>query len=140
MATILGTAVNFGFASTANGATITNFTGILQSAKLTMDGDVEETKDGDGDLAAETHYNASVKAELEIVVTGASIAAAITNSAIGTNGAKGTFLTISACVGMPELVATSWRIMESSHSKSNTTSSRLNFSLVKHAGVTAVAS
>jgi hypothetical protein len=140
MATNLGTAVNFAFPTTTNGITITNFTGLLQSADITEGGDMEEVGDGDGDLASETHYNKSQTANIEIVVTGTNIAAAITNSALATNGAKGVFLPITACAGMPELISNYWRIMESKVSKGNTSSARINFQLKKNAGITAAAS
>jgi hypothetical protein len=76
MATIRGTAINFGFPTTTDGITITNVVGVLQSAEITEDGDMEEVRDADGDLASEVHYNRNQKATLEIVITGTNLAGA----------------------------------------------------------------
>ncbi len=139
MATNLGTKINFGFATTANGATITNLTGLLQSCKLSEEGDVEEVKDGAGDLASEVHYNRRQRAVISVVVTGSDAAAAITNTALASNLYKGKFCPITACANLPELVDTAstgkWRILESSVDKSNTTAAVINLTLEKAAGI-----
>jgi hypothetical protein len=140
MATILGTAINFGFPTTTDGITITNVVGVLQSAEITEDGDMEEVRDADGDLASEVHYNRNQKATLEIVITGTNLAGAITNSALATNLAKGMFLPITACAGLPELISNTWRIMDSKVAKGNTSAARLTVSLRKDGGITTTAS
>jgi hypothetical protein len=139
MATTDGTAINFGFASTANGATITNLTGLLQSAELEATGDVAEVRDGDGDLVSETHYNAGLQATISVIVKGTSAADAITNSALGSNKLKGKFCPITACASMPELVDTSstgkWRIQSSKVVKGNTDAARFDLVLLRHDGI-----
>lgn len=136
MATNLGTAVNFGFVGT-DGITIANISGfLLQNVDYQSDGDIEEIRDGDGDLAAEVHYNANTKATLEAVITGGTQASAITNTALK---AKGAFVSITACTSVPELIASTWRVMSFRISGSNTTAKRINLELAKHAGVTAAA-
>lgn len=141
MATIRGTPINFGFTTETGGFTATNLSGkgLLQSAELSEEGDVEEVRDADGDLAAEAHYNRGQRAVLEIIIIDATnIANAINNCALGTNFIKGAFFPITACTSMPELIDTSgakWRIMEARCVKGNTNAARLNVTLVKHAGI-----
>lgn len=138
MATILGTAVNFGFTGT-NGITITGMSGtLLQSADLTNQADVEEVRDGDGDVVARAFYNQSFDASLEYVVTGTSIADSITNTALQT---PGTIIVITACAGMPALIQTNWVVEPGvKASGTNTTVKRITLPLKRHAGVTAAAS
>lgn len=138
MATNLGTAVNFGYATTTNGITITGISGfLLQEAEHEADGDNEQIRDADGDVVADVHYNATQRATITAVITGTGLANAITNT---TKPAKGTILVISACASDTELVATNWVVMRSRITGSNTTAKRLTIEIEKHAGITAAAS
>jgi hypothetical protein len=139
MATQYGTAVNFGFPTTANGITITGVSGtLLQSADHTKQADVFEVRDADGDIVNRTFYNQSDEATLEYIVTGTGLADAITNTALQT---PGSLLVITACANMPSLVATTWQV-EPGHklSGSNMDAKKITVPLKKHAGVTATAS
>lgn len=139
MATVNGTPVNFGFTGT-NGITITGLTGLLlQSADYTKNADMEEIKDGDGDVVTVIFSNQNEEASLEFVVTDATnIAGAITNTTVSTPGA---IIVISACASMPSLVQTNWIVQSGGKiSGTNTTAKRITLPIKRYAGVTAVAS
>lgn len=138
MASILGTAVNFGFTG-VNGITITGVSGtLLQSADLANQADVEEVRDADGDIVSRAFYNQSQDATLEYVVTGTNLAGAVTNSSLPTPGA---LLIITACASLPDLIATTWVVEPGPKvSGTNTTTKRITLGLKKHAGVTTIAS
>src|SRR5678815_5544596 len=107
MAVINGTAVNFGFVGT-NGMTITGPTGtgtLVQSTEHSSNADVESARNGIGDIVTRGWYDIHEEATLEWIITGASVAAAQTNTTLGGITA-GAFVTISACTSEPGLVAT----------------------------------
>lgn len=134
-----GTAVNFGFATTSGGITITGITGVLlQNADYSAEADKDEVRDGNGNIVSRNWYDPHLKATLEWVITGTGIAAAITNTAIAAL-APGTILVISACASVPDLVATNWEVVASPSIKaSNTTSKRVSVPVEKRAGITGV--
>lgn len=136
MATQYGIPINFGFATTTDGITITGISGyLLQSADHTKQADIFEVRDADGDMANRTFYNFNDEASLEVIITGTNLAAAITNTALQT---PGTILVISACANMPSLVATNWQV-EPGHkvSGSNIDAKKITVPLKKFAGITA---
>lgn len=139
MATINGTPVNFGFASTAGGISITGLSGVLlQSAENAEEADHEDVRNGTGDIVARAWYDFRRSATLEWVVTGTSLAAAITNTAISSLLPPGTILVVAACASRPELAAT-WEVQSSRVTGSNTTCARINIQIEKRTGITAVA-
>lgn len=137
MATINGTAVNFGFTGT-NGIAITGLSGtLLQSAEHTKVSDLEKVRDGVGEVATHAHYNIHDEASLEYVVTGTGLAAAITNTVLQT---PGTILVITACASMPSLVATTWEVQSGCKiSGSNVNAKRITLPIHKYTGITAAA-
>lgn len=138
-----GTAVNFGFPTTAGGITISSpaISGnlILQSADETAGANNERVMDEVGNVVTSIWTDPHIKATLECVIKAAGLAAAITATAIASL-VPGTIITISACAAMPDLIATSWEVMDAKISGTNTTAKRLTLSLEKRAGITAVAS
>lgn len=139
MATINGTAVNFGFQGT-NGITITGLSGtLLQSAKQRKKADSEVTRDGLGEEVAHAWYNIHDEAELEFVVTGTGLAVAITNTAAMLK-TPGTIITITACTSMPDLITSVWEVQDGAEvSGSNTTSKRATIPLKRFTNITAAA-
>lgn len=137
MATVNGTAVNFGFTGT-NGITITGLTGLLlQSADYQKNADVDETRDGDGDVISRVFYNQHEEATLEFVVTGSGLAAAITNTAIST---PGTIIDITECLSLPALDQTNWIVEPGAKiSGTNTSTKKITLPIKRYAGVTAAA-
>ncbi len=140
MATLNGTAVVFGYSSTANGITITGVSGtLLQSTDHSADADHEDVRSAVGDIVSRAWYDQHRKATLEWVVTGTGIANAIVNNALA-GLIPGTILVISACASEPDLVATTWEVMSAKSSHSNTSAAKINVQLEKRAGITAAAS
>ncbi len=137
-ATVNGTPVNFGFTGT-NGFTPTGLSGtLLQNAEITNEGDCEVTRDGNGAEVTHGWYNFHLGSTLEWVVTGTSLAAAITNSSISSL-TPGAFVSISACTSMPQLVG-NWEVQaQAKVSGSNTTSKKISVPLKLFGGITAVA-
>lgn len=137
MATNLGTAVNFGFITQADGATITGYTGyLLQSADLSRKADEIEVRDAAGEVKSVVYYNSSDDATLEFVYYGTSQAAAITNTALKTVGA---LVVISACASIPDLVQTTWQLKDHKISGSNTDVKKATLTLKRNPNVTATA-
>lgn len=136
MATVLGTAVNFGFQGT-NGITGLATGYLLQNVDHTKQADVEEIRDADGDVNSRVFYNANEQATLEVVVTGTNLAASLTNTTLQ---AAGTIISITACTSAQDLVQTNWVVESSRLSGSNTNAKRVTLELRRHAGVTAAAS
>jgi hypothetical protein len=139
MATINGTAVNFGFTGTG-GIAITGLSGILlQSAEDSMEADKEDVRSAAGDIVNRNWYDQHAKSQLEWVVTGTGLANAITNTTLA-GLVPGTIVVISACASMPDLVGTTWEVMSGAREHgSNTTSKRITVPLEKRAGITAAA-
>jgi cell division GTPase FtsZ len=135
MATQLGTAVNFGFVG-VNGITGLTTGYMLQNVDHTKQADVEEVRDPDGDVVSRVFHNANETATLECVVTGSSLSAALSNTALN---AAGAIVSITACPNVPELVQTNWVVETSRLSGSNTTAKRVTLELRRHAGITAAA-
>ena len=132
--TTRGTPVNFGFATTTNGITITGISGfLLQSAASSSTADEAQVRDGIGAFTTRTFYNPGAKATLNATVTGSDTAAAITNTA---KQSIGGLLVISACASSPDLVATNWVIDGCDIDQKNTDFAHLSFQLSKHAGIT----
>ncbi len=140
MATINGTAVNFGFTGT-NGIAITGISGtLLQSAEHSKMADKEETRSGIGDIITRGWHDQHDAATLEWVITGTGLADAITNTSL-TGLVPGTIIVITACASMPSLVATTWEVQSGAKIVgSNVNSKRISVPIEKRAGITAVAS
>lgn len=131
-----GVAVNFGFA-TAHGTVATAFTGkmALQSLDYEETADEEQVKGAYGALVNRSFYNPGYKATLEYVPTGATVAAAITNTTLPTIGS---IVNITACAEMPALVKSNWIVVPGGRiTGSNTAAKRITLNLESHAGVTA---
>jgi len=140
MATINGTAVNFGFTG-SNGIAITGISGtLLQSAEQSKAADVESARNGAGDIVTRGHYDVHDEAQLEWVITGTGLANAITNTSLSSL-APGTIIVISACASMPDLVATSWEVQSGVKIVGgNTNFKKLSVTIHKRSGITAAAS
>lgn len=143
MATINGIPVNFGFTGAADannnyGITTTNLSGVLtQNADVTDESELEVTRNGTGDRVVHGHYDLHKSFSLEYVVTGASLAGAKTNS---TRPAPGSFINITACASMPELISAAWEVQRGGKTvKSNTGSAKITLPLMLSANITAVA-
>ena len=138
MATINGTAVNFGFQGT-NGITITGVNGwLMQSAEHTKAADLEVVRDGLGEEITHGWYNIHDEATLEVVITGTGLGNSLTNTALKS---PGTILVITACTSVPELVATNWEVQAGCKvSGSNTSAKRLSCPIKKFTNITAAAS
>ena len=140
-ATINGTAVNFGFSGTAGGVTITTpavFSGnlLLQSADFSQGADNEKTRDEVGNVVVEAYYDFHQKSTLEWVIKSTGIAAAIAASTLATV-TPGTFVTISACQAMPDLVGTTWYVDgEPKIAGTNVNAKKVTLNLMKRAGIT----
>ena len=114
---INGIPVNFGFqgAPTADGTQgilITGVTGtLLQSADQSKVAECEKVKDGNGNEVVHAWANLHDEVSLEWVVTGATLAATITN---GQSQLKtpGSMIAITACTSMPSLVGTCWEVQK----------------------------
>lgn len=147
MAALLnGIAVSFGLpgtftvgASTAAGGVETGaiFTGklILQSSDFEHTADEEKVLDEVGNLVTRIWFNPGMKATLEWIPKGSSIANALTASNIATV-VKGSFLNITAADAMPGLIAM-WQIIDLKTPRANNVVAKVNFSLEYHAGITA---
>lgn len=138
MATTLGAAVAFGFTGT-DGIAATALTGkiLLQSVELETTADEEQVRSAVGELVNRTFYNIGDKAALEFIATGATIAAARTNTALQ---APGTIISITACADIPALVKTNWIVLPGAKvSGSNTSAKRMTLAIEAHAGITAAA-
>ncbi len=135
---MLGTAVNFAFTG-ADGIASAELTGkiLLQSAEHEPTSDEEQVRDAAGKLVTRSFYNPGDKATLEYIPKGATIAAAVTNTALP---AVGTIMSVTACESMPSLVKTNWVVVPGGKvSGSNTTAKKITLSLEAHSGITAVA-
>jgi len=139
MATINGTAVNFGYQGT-NGITITGLSGtLLQSTDHSKVADVESARDGLGAIVARGWYDIHDEATLEWIITGTNLAASLTNTTLtGVN--PGDFINITACTSEPGLVATTWECQSGAKIVgSNTNFKKLSVTVHKRAGIAAVA-
>ncbi len=147
-----GLAVNFAFASTSNGITITELTGVLiQSADQSAVADCEVTRGALGAEVTHAWYNDHDEATFRFVITSATgTATAITNTALALLR-PGSFATITACASMPGLAAdnastmysapTKWEVQSSPKlTKTNTTSAALDISVKRFTSISAIAS
>ena len=143
---INGIPVNFGFqgAPTADGTQgilITGVTGtLLQSADQSKVAECEKVKDGNGNEVVHAWANLHDEVSLEWVVTGATLAATITN---GQSQLKtpGSMIAITACTSMPSLVGTCWEVQSGVKIQgSNTAAKKVTFPIHCYPGITSVAS
>jgi len=143
---INGTPVNFGFGAGA-GITVTELSGVLlQNAEHSTAADSEITRDGAGAEVTHAWYNETDSATLEYVVSGANLAATITNTVM-TYLTPGAFITITACANMTSLIKdaagaskTKWEVQPGVRiTGSNTTSKRISVPLRRIPGITAAA-
>ena len=144
-----GTAVNFSFASAAgitmaggtdDGLVATSIAGILlhkgdekKQSNRTM------VKSGLGDRVTSVHNDRFNSASLTWVVSGSSLAAALTNSSISQ---PGNFVIITACASMPDLAhaTNKWEIISGSLSGSNDGVKEITYELEYASGIQARAS
>lgn len=111
-----GTPVNFTFQSAA-GITITEQAGILlQSASYKKNANRTLVKDGNGDRTSSLLNDKFNSATLEWVIKGTSLSDALTNTALL---APGSFVTITACATLPEIVSASnkWEVLSGNEVK-----------------------
>jgi len=140
---INGTPVNFGFgagagATVLSGVTDISATLLLQNAEHGSAGDSEVVRDGAGAEVSHAWHNETDSGTLEWVVTGANLAATITNTVM-TYLTPGLFLTIT-CTNMTSLNASVWEVQPGVRiTGSNTTSKRISVPIRRVPGVTAVA-
>ncbi len=138
MATINGTPVNFGFQGT-DGITVSGVSGtLLQSVDQAKEADSEMARNGVGDGVTHGWYDARDTVTLEWIVTGSSLAAAITNTSLAAV-APGTIINITACTSVPTLIATNWEVQSVRQQGSNTNFKKITCVVTKRAGITAVA-
>jgi len=142
-ATINGAPINFGFQGTAvsglQGISITGITGYLQSLEYSRSADVEVVKDGNGNEVVHAWSNQKRAANLELIVSGASLAATLTGVSTMLQ-APGTLFGVSSCTSQPGLVGVSWEVKDSKVSHSNTTAAKLALSLESLTDITGAAS
>jgi hypothetical protein len=139
MATVNGTPVNFGFTGT-NGITITGLSGtLLQNVDQAKAADVENTKNGVGDVVTRGWTDIHDEATIEFVVTDSSSQAAARTATTLSSLVPGAFIAITACASRPDLVAT-WEVQAGAKViGGNVNAAKISVPLHKRAGVTAVA-
>lgn len=104
-----GTALNFGYIGTADangnqGFTSTSLSGaLLQSAKQTKTSEVEAARNSVGDTVTQGFYDIHDEATFEAIISGTSVANAITNTALLS---PGSLVSITTCSSMPSMVGT----------------------------------
>lgn len=102
MAIVNGTPVNFSFQS-ASGITIPGKGGILlQTASYSKPTKRTLVMDGNGNRTTSIHSDPITKATIKWKISGSTLADALTNTALD---APGTFVQITACPSLPELVS-----------------------------------
>lgn len=141
MATINGVPVNFGYTGNNNGITITGISGtMLQSTDHSKAADMEGARNGVGDYVTRGWYDIHDEATLEWIITGTSVANALTNTTLtGVN--PGDIIVITACPSEPGLVATNWECQSGAKiTGSNTNNKRLSVPVHKRSAITAVIS
>ena len=139
-----GVAVNIGFPTTAGGITITSpsMSGniILQSADHSKGANNYRVEDEVGNVVVSAWSDPHDKASLEIIIKASTLSAAITATTLASL-TPGVILTVSACANMPDLVATTWEIMDSPRiTGDNKSAKKLSLPLEKRAGITTAAS
>lgn len=139
-----GTPVNFSFASAAgvtltgsadDGTTFTSIAGILlQRAEEKKQSNRTLVKSGLGDRVTSIHNDRVNAATLTWVVSGSSLAAAITNSTLSQ---PGNFIKITACASMPDLAHASnvWEIISCSMPATNDSVKEITYELEYAAGI-----
>lgn len=138
MATVNGTPVNFTFQSAA-GITITEISGILlQHADYKKNSTRVLVKSGTGDRVTSAHSDFMTSATLRWVVTGANLAATLTNTTLV---AVGSFVTITACATLPDIVSASnkWEVISGQVNGENDGVKEITLEIEYAAGIQAVA-
>jgi hypothetical protein len=132
-----GTPVNFTFQSTT-GITITEIAGVvLQDADYKKPTTRQLVKDGNGSRIASGHTDPITKLTLKYVIKGASLADALANTVLTANGS---FVTITACPSMPELVgASKWEVVDGSLRGTNEGFKEVTLDIENAAGIQALA-
>jgi len=136
--TVNGTPVNFTFQSAA-GITITEISGILlQSASYKPNTKRVLVMDGNGNRVTSAHSDFFTAATLKWKVKGTTLADAITNTTLV---AMGSFVTITACATMPQIVSASnkWEVISGEVSGSNEDVKEISLEIEYAAGIQAVA-
>jgi len=127
-----GTPVNFTFGSTA--MVITNITGALyQGLDFKKNSNRTLVKDQSGNRVASAHSDQFQSLTIKWVVTGASMAAALTNAALNE---MGSYVVITACATIPELVtALKWEVVGASLPATNDSVKEITLEVELAAGI-----
>ena len=145
-ATINGTPVNFSFLSptgitlaggTDDGLVVAGLVGVLlQSASYKKNSNRTLVKGGDGDRVSSIHNDRFNSATLKWKVSGATLAAAITNTKMSQ---PGNFIVITACDSLPDIVhATNrWEVISGEVSGSNEDVKEISLEIEYAAGIQA---
>jgi hypothetical protein len=144
-AVINGIPVNFGFqggqaADGSQGISITGVSGVLiQSAEQSKVAECEKARDGNGNDVVHAWSNGHDEASLEWIITGASLAASITNTTAALK-APGSMIAITGCTSMPSLVGSCWEVQSGTKvSGSNTGFKKVTWPIHLLPGITGVA-
>jgi hypothetical protein len=145
VAVINGTSVNIGFAGTAGGLTITtpaiSTLLILQSTDVSRSASNFRVEDEVGNVVTSAWSDPHLKAQLEFIIKSTTLPLVITATTTVGAIAPGDILVIGACQQHPDLVGTTWEVMDSPRvSGSNKDAKKWSCSLEKRAGITAAAS
>jgi len=141
-----GSAVNFGFTSTAGDYGLTDAGGVLkgyllQNAGTGSKSDVESVRVLQGDIVSENFYDRRNTATLTFVISAAGRAAAIASSTVAP-WAPGSFVSITACASNPDLVSNNWVVEEGGAeiTQDVTKSAEIKLPLRRRVGITAAQS
>lgn len=135
-----GVPLNFAFLG-SNGITISNLSGQmeLQSAEVTAVAENDVVRNAAGDKMTRAWYDRHQQASLESVIIGAGLAAAIANSTVN-NYLPGSFVLITQCDSMPDLVGKAWEVQSGGKiSGSNTSAKKLTLPLEYNPNITGTA-
>jgi len=133
MATVNGTPVNFTFGSVA--IAITNITGALfQNISYKKNTTRALVKDQSGERVTSAHADTFNSATLKWVVTGTGLAAAITNTTLN---APGSYVIITACATMPDLVhaTNKWEVISGEVTGANDAVKEITLEIEYAAGI-----
>jgi hypothetical protein len=135
-----GVPVNFAFLGT-NGITVAGLVGQfeLQDAEVSAEAENEVSRNAQGDKMNRAWYDRHNKARLTAVIIGSGLAAAIANSTVN-NYLPGSFVQVTACQSMPDLVGKMWEVQSGASIKgSNTNAKRLDLPLEYNPNITGTA-
>ncbi len=134
MATVNGTPVNFTFGSVA--IAITNITGALfQEIGYKKESERVLVKNQNGDRVTSAHADQRLSTTLKWKVSGVSMAAALTNTTLN---APGSYVIITACAALPDLVNATdkWEVISGDVKGTNEDVAEISLEIEKAAGIT----